>query len=109
VSFATSSIFSRTFVGVGTYSMSGTVFADAAPASSPPAEGAPDADADATGGAALLGGGVVAGAVLVVAPAVVPELAGAPVDVEVPEGVHAVARARSGKSSGRKVDMTRAW
>jgi len=98
----TSSIFSRTFVGVGTYSMSGTVFGPDG-ASATLALGAADADAVATG--ALLAAGGVDAAVVAVAVAVVvgPELVGAPVPVEVPDGVHAAARARTGRRNERGI------
>src|SRR5687768_9946066 len=95
--------------------MSGTVFVDvdAAAADAPASSGAVVGVAEAVAGVALmLSAGVAAVAAL--APVVVldvPELAGAPVPVEVPEGVQAAAatKARTGRPSERKVVMTRAW
>lgn len=97
--------------------MSGTVFVDAGAAladvpASPDVAGVADA---VVGVALMLAAGVAAVAAL--APVVpvapepdVPELAGAPVPVEVPDGVHAAATdTRKGSPNERKVVMTRAW
>lgn len=100
MSFAASSIFSTTFVGVGTYSMSGTVFVDAG------AElAAAAAESEAAGAAEAVVGLVPVFAFALATPAEaltvgaaefdVPELAGAPVPVDVPDGVQAAATASS--------------
>jgi hypothetical protein len=83
--------------------MSGTVFVETELASAP-AAGAADAEAAATAGELLAA--AVVGALAVVAEDVEgPELAGAPVDVEVPDGVHAAARAATGRTSERRMFM----
>ena len=91
--------------------MSGTVFVDAGAGvalAEAPAESEDAGAADAVVGAAL----TLAAAVAALGDAEfeVPELAGAPVPVEVPEGVQAAARAaRSDRPSERKVVMTGEW
>jgi hypothetical protein len=112
---AASSIFSTTFVGVGTYSMSGTVFADVGAVSTSAATADPDdaGVADAVVGVALALATGVAAVALGDAEFEVPELAGAPVPVDVPEGVQAAAararRPRPSESNEREVVMPRAW
>lgn len=96
--------------------MSGTVFveagADDALADAPEESDAAGAAEAVVGVALMLIAGVAAVAALGDPEFEVPELAGAPVPVDVPEGVHAAVRAKSErpmKPSERRVVMTRAW
>jgi hypothetical protein len=93
--------------------MSGTVFVEAGAgvaAEAPPESDAAGVAEAVVGVAPVLVAGVSPGDP-VAAEFDVPELAGAPVPVEVPDGVHAAeaARARRGRANEREVLISRAW